>query len=262
MLNEKIPLKNQHNNTEAYMTTYILDNILPDQKKRPLVLIFPGGGYGYRTPREGEPIALEFNAAGFHAAVVEYSVNSPYPQSLKDASDAVVYVREHAAKWNVDSEKIFVCGSSAGAHLAASIGIMADKEAGIAYGKGRNKPNGMILCYPVISSGKFAHRGSFDNISAVTDELLEKTSLELQVDKSTPAAFIWHTFADNAVPVENSLLLADAMRKNDIPFELHIYPEGHHGLSLATELTAEDPDGVVPHIQNWISLAKEWINLF
>ena len=262
MINKKIPLRNQYNDTEAYITTYILEDVVARQKKRPLVLIFPGGGYGFRSPREGEPLACAFNAMGFHAVVAEYTVETPYPQSLKDASDAVVCVRKHAEEWNADSEKIFVCGSSAGAHLAASIGVMFSKETAIAREDKLYRPNGMILCYPVVSSGEFAHRGSFDNIGAVTPELLEKTSMELQVDENTPPAFIWHTFSDNAVPVENSLLLAEAMRRKNVPFELHIYPEGQHGLSLATEFTAENEGGVMPHVQNWITLVRKWIELF
>lgn len=264
MIHERIYFRDTHET--SYMTTYLLDNVASKAeevadhpRKRPLVIVFPGGGYGFVSPREGEPIACAFNSAGFHAVVVEYVVNAPYPQSLIDASDAVVYVREHAKEWNVDPDKIFVCGFSAGAHLAADIAIMAQKEEQIKRADGMNLVSGMILCYPVISSGEFAHRGSFDNIGATDAALLEKTSLELQVDENTPPAFIWHTFADNAVPVENSLLLASAMRKHDRPFELHIYPEGQHGLSLANDQTAMDANGVVPHVQNWISLAQSWI---
>lgn len=259
MLHKKIPLRGTDSNTVPYITTYILDSILDSQKKRPLVIVFPGGGYEYCSSREGEPIACEFNSAGYNAVVVEYTTNAPYPQALKDASDAIVYVREHAEEWNTDPDKIYVCGFSAGAHLAASIGIMCGKEEAIKREDKLNRPNGMILCYPVISSGEFAHRGSFDSLGAVTPDLLEKTSLELQVDKNTPPAFIWHTFTDTCVPVENSMLLASSLRKNDVPFELHIYPDGRHGLSLAKDFTSNEPVDIVPHAQGWMPLAKEWI---
>lgn len=192
---------------------------------------------------------------GFNAVVVNYTTNSPYPKSLKDASDAIIYVREHADEWNVDSDKIFVCGFSAGAHLAGSIGIMGKKEEAIKRDDDMNKVNGMILCYPVISSGEFAHRGSFHAIGAINDELLQKTSLELQVDKNTPPAFIWHTVEDNCVPMENSILLVQAMKKYNIPFELHIYPKGEHGLSLATEITGVTNESV----QSWMPLVKKWL---
>lgn len=260
MLHKKIQLRTT--GEIPYITTYILDDIIPNQPKRPLVVIFPGGGYGYRSPREAEPIACEFNSAGMNAVVVEYSVNTPYPQSLIDASDAFIYIKQHAEEWNTDPDKIFVCGFSAGGHLAASLAIMCEKEDAIKRSDKLNKPAGMILCYPVITSGEFAHRGSFDAISAVTPELLEKTSLEKQVDKNTPPAFIWHTFSDNAVPVENSLMLASALRKNGVKFELHIYPNGPHGLSLATDFVSESNEGSIPYIRNWVRHAKKWVELF
>lgn len=261
MLHERIYFGKQ-NSENSYMTTYILDDIVDNQRKRPMIVIFPGGGYESCVSREGEPIACEFNSIGYNAAVVNYAVNTQYPKSLIDASDAIVYIREHADEWNVDSDKIFVCGFSAGGHLAASIGIMADKEKAIKREDKLNKPNGMILCYPVISSGKFAHQGSFNAIGVISDELLEKTSLELQVDENTPPAFIWHTFEDNVVPMENSMLLAEAMRRYNIPFELHIYTEGVHGLSLASQITANNDKEIVPYVQSWIWLAKEWISKY
>ncbi len=260
MLHKRIYLGNNDNTDGAYMTTYILDDVVAKQRKRPTIVIFPGGAYRFCAKREGEPIACEFNSAGYNAVVVNYTVNAPYPKALIDASDAIIYTRNHREEWNTD--KIFVCGFSAGAHLAASIGIMAGKEDAVKRGDNLNKPDGMILCYPVITSGKFAHRDSFDNIGANTPELLNKTSLELQVDKSTPPAFIWHTFADDAVPVENSMLLANALRDNDIPFELHIYPYGGHGLSLAKSFMADNDDLIVPHVQSWMPLVKKWLSLF
>ncbi len=260
MIHKKINLRNGAD--VPYITTYILDDVVKYQKKRPLIVIFPGGGYGFCSPREAEPIACAFNAAGLNAVVVEYSINVPYPQSLIDASDAFVYVKQHAEEWNTDPDRIFVCGFSAGAHLAASLAIMCEKEDAIKRTDKLNKPAGMILAYPVITSGEFAHRGSFDAISATTPELLEKTSLEKQVDKNTPPAFIWHTFTDDAVPVENSLLLANALRKNDVKFELHIYPDGQHGLSLSTDFVFDNGVGAVPYLQNWICHAKKWIELF
>ena len=257
MIHEKIYLR--ENNNQVYMTTYILDNIFENQKKKPMVVIFPGGAYYDLALREGEPIACEFNSAGYNAVVVNYSTNVQYPQSLIDASNAIIYIRKHAEEWNTDTDNIFVCGFSAGAHLAASIGIMNEKEEQIKREDGLNKVNGMILCYPVVSSGEFAHRGSFENIKAVTDDLLKKTSLELQVDKNTPPAFIWHTFADELVPVENSMLLAGAMKKYNVPFELHIYPNGGHGLSLASDVTDENGMENIPQVQSWITLAKSWL---
>ncbi|HOJ09295.1 MAG TPA: alpha/beta hydrolase [Clostridiales bacterium] len=245
------------------LTTYILNG----SRKRGAVLVVPGGGYSFTSPREAEPIALQFNAAGYHAFVLDYSVApAKHPQPLLDASRAMCIIRKNAEEWNVDSEKIAVCGFSAGGHLAASLGVYWDKEylsniPGVEIEL--NRPNALILAYPVITSGQYAHRGSFINLLGenATSELLYEMSLEHHVSEKTPPAFIWHTFADQGVPVENSLLFTQSLRNKSIPFELHIYPEGGHGLSLATEETATRPDQVVPHAATWIKLCLEWLNL-
>lgn len=237
-------------------------------RKRPAVLVLPGGGYAFTSPREAEPIALQFNAAGYHAFVLDYSVApAKHPQPLLDAARAMCIIRENAEEWGIYSDKIAVCGFSAGGHLAASLGVHWDKKylenvEGIEIGK--NRPDALILCYPVITSGEYAHRGSFINLLGENpnSELLYEMSLENHVSEKTPTAFIWHTFTDASVPVENSLLFAQALREKNVPFELHIYPEGPHGLSLANEETAEGrPDYISPHIAGWMKLCKEWLRL-
>ena len=124
------------------------------------------------------------------------------------------------------------------------------------------RPNGMILSYPVITSGEFAHRGSFDMLMGekASRELLEKLSLEKQVTEDTPKSFIWHTFEDGAVPVENSLMFAKALRQKNIPFELHIYPKGGHGLGLGNELTlSTSGKELQPEVNTWIHMAEAFI---
>ena len=126
---------------------------------------------------------------------------------------------------------------------------------------GMNRPDAMILCYPVITSGEFAHRGSINNLlgGEADEKLLHEVSLEHHVSEKTPPAFIWHTLNDSIVPAENSLLFANALRKRNIPFELHIYPEGPHGLSLATKETDEENRMVRPHVATWLRLCTEWL---
>lgn len=250
------------NKNRPILTTYVLES----KKTLPAVLICPGGGYAYTSPREAEPIALKFNDAGFNAFVLDYSV-APYrhPQPLYDLARALTILRENSNNWNIDNDNIAVCGFSAGGHLAASIGVFWNKEilkniAGI--NTKLIKPNKLILAYPVISAGEYAHRGSFDNLLGKehSNELLELLSLELQIDKETPESFVWHTLEDDAVPMENSLFFIQKLRKFKIPFEFHIYPYGGHGLSLATAITAEYEGHKNKHVSGWMDQCISWLN--
>lgn len=253
----------------AKLTTYILNQLaVEEDRQRPAIIVCPGGAYCLCSEREHEPIATQFLSMGFHCFVLEYSVEpNRFPTALLELAKTVAMVREHAKEWNVNPEKIYVCGFSAGGHLACSLGTFWNQE--MIYGTidttaDRIRPDGMILCYPVISSGPFAHQGSFQNLlgeKADIQEERDRVSLELQVTPQTPKAFIWHTYEDGAVPVENSLLLAMAMRQNGVNFELHVYPKGPHGLALASEETAGTarPDQNVPACQSWIPLVKTWI---
>ncbi len=246
------------------LDTYILDSAVP----RGLVLICPGGGYGFNSPREAEPVAMQFTAAGWHAAVLWYSVAPRrHPQPLLDLSRAVCILREHAEAWQINPHQITVCGFSAGGHLAASLGVHWNKPylletPGIQ--AGMNRPDALILSYPVITSGEFRHSGSFQNLLGDTpgSELVEEMSLERQVGPHTPPAFLWHTVADQSVPVENSLLFAQALHQFTIPFELHIYPDGVHGLSLATPETGTPDNPPDPHVAGWMSLCVKWLQTF
>lgn len=236
--------------------------ILKGDKKRPAVLVCPGGGYTHTSQREAEAIAIQFNAAGFHAFVLYYSVAPrKHPQPLLDVSRAMCIIRQNAEQWNIIADKIAVCGFSAGGHLAGSLGVHWNKpylleQEGIV--EGLNKPNALILSYPVITEGEFAHKGSFENLLGLgaTQAQRDEMSVEKQVSAQTPVTFLWHTFADQSVPVENSLLFANALREYNIPFELHIYPDGGHGLSLATQET----DKVQPGVETWMQLCTNWLN--
>ena len=252
----------------AILETYILDTLRVNPKrKRPAVIICPGGGYENLSDREGEPIAIRMNAAGFHAFVLKYSVKpAVFPQALLELSKAVCLIRDHAKEWDVDSGKVIVCGFSAGGHLACSLGTFwHEKWISKAIGRGNKefRPNGLILGYPVITAGDFAHEDSLWNLSGGVKKLWKKLSFEEQVTESMPPVFLWHTYEDDLVPVENSLLLANALKKQGISLEMHIYPHGPHGLALADRETgmADGTGGVEPHCQNWLSSAIEWICL-
>ena len=248
---------------EPTLHTYIREQspVMP-LPPRPAVVICPGGGYAFTSDREAEPIALRFSDLGFQTFVLRYSCvpDTAFPGALLELAASVALVRDHAEEWGIDPDKIYVCGFSAGGHLAASLGVFWDREF-VAPNLGRTaadvRPNGMILGYPVISSGKFAHVDSINNVllDRRTDETWALMSLEKQVTASTAPAFIWHTVADDAVPVENSLMMASALRENGVPFALHITPDGCHGLSLAQAETGM----VEEQLSDWPTWCAAWI---
>ncbi len=262
---------------DAKLVTYIQeysDSLMIE--KRPLILLCPGGGYSKTSDREAETVALQFLAMGYHAAILRYSCEPVrFPTALAELATAVKLIRSNAEEWYVDANKIIVQGCSAGGHLAASLGMFWDedflaKEIDLEDHE-LIRPNGMILCYPVITSGEFAHRGSFECLLGCTEaadgqrqilekSILEKLSLEKQVSSKTPKTFIWHTFEDDLVPVENSLLLVSALRAQGISTEFHMYAKGGHGLALANHLTQDSDGGAVQEeCTSWIGLAHTWL---
>ncbi|MCI8530132.1 MAG: alpha/beta hydrolase [Lachnospiraceae bacterium] len=269
MLNLTFPIQVEGSLPETKLITYIQDyyeEVAIDT--RPLVLICPGGGYVGTSNREGEALAMQFLAMGYHAAVLKYScAPAVYPTALTELAASMLLIRQNVKEWHVNPDQIIVLGCSAGGHLAASLGVFWE-EAFLAEALNIKsselkllRPDGMILCYPVITSGEFAHRGSFQNLlQDREEELSEKMSLELQVSPKTPPTFIWHTYTDGAVPVENSLLFVSALRKAGVSVEFHMYPEGGHGLSLANRLTCNrGGDAVQEECTSWISLVHTWM---
>lgn len=257
----------EHDSVMPTCTTYILDTYSEYQavRKRPLIVVCPGGGYGHHSPREGEAIAIKMNNLGFNVVVVRYSLApNEYPCALYELATVVAMARERADEWNINPDKIIVAGFSAGGHLAASLGTMWNEgfiTDALGLAPEQIKPNGMLLSYPVITSGEFAHRGSFEKLlGSQYDKLVDKVSLENCVNKDTPQAFIWHTFEDGSVPVENSMLFAKALREAEIHFELHIFPYGSHGLGLATEETnTKEGNKLQPECAVWPDLFATWL---
>ena len=277
MVYEKVFLKDVFKGitTNATLTSYVRSNspeIEPD-RKRPSVLICPGGGYYLTVDREAEPSALAFLSKGYNAFVLDYSTREEsdpvYPAQLLEASAAVAYIRRNSDRYHVKKDSVCICGFSAGGHLAANLGTMWTESflsETLELSEGENRPDGMILAYPVITSGKYANKGSFQfllNDENPPEEMLEKLSLEKRVGKHTPPAFIWHTLTDDMVPVENSFLFAEAMKGAKVPFELHIYPEGVHGLGLGNRETRDNKDfRENPHVESWFDLCAAWIDRF
>ena len=270
MLHETFKLSEKYG---ATLTTFVAtDSAELNKTPRRAIIVCPGGGYQMLSDREAEPIARFYMAKGMNAFILRYSVN-PHATNyapLIEAALAIKHVRENAEKYNIDPNYVFIVGFSAGGHLAASTGILWNipevKEALGDAPEGIAKPTGMILSYPVITAGPKAHKGSIHRLCGTTtptEEEADRFSLEKHVDETTSPAFIWHTFEDKTVPVENALFLASALKENNVPFELHIYPYGPHGLSLANEETSSGrPAMIVPHLQNWAELSYNWIMLF
>jgi acetyl esterase/lipase len=240
---------------------------------RPAIVVIAGGGYSGICERESEPVALAFFGKGYNVFTLEYSCKPfSYPTQLVEGCMSIAYIRRNADLLKVNKEHVAVVGFSAGGHLATMTATLFDEESvkNIIRTDGFEcKPNAIILGYPVISSGEFAHIDSINNLIGGDRQLLEKVSLENRVKENTCPAFIWGTVDDDLVPSENSLLLALAYKRNSIPFELHMYSNGHHGLGLADIQTAT-PFGrvkdstieeyVKPEIQGWFDMALVWLN--
>ena len=267
MITKVVDICTDHSTAKLY--TYFLDNSpeMDIDRKRPLVLVCPGGGYEFTSDREAEPIALQMCARGFHSCVLRYNIAPErFPTAIWELAASVAWLRAHAEEYHIDADNITICGFSAGGHLVTSLSTFWNREflhrvTGLTAEQIR--PNRLIASYPVITSGEYAHRGSFNALlgeKAEDPEMLEFVSLEKQVTEDMPPAFIWHTFSDDCVPVENSLMLANAMRKANVPFELHIFPEGPHGLALANEQTdSGDGNMIRRECAAWIDMAADWI---
>ena len=261
----KYDVRNENSLDDAALYLYLLDDSPAiDIHKRPLILICPGGGYIYTSDREAEIVAMQFFAMGYHAAVLRYSVAPAiYPTALLEVGRSVSVIREHAEEWFVDSDKIVLLGFSAGGHLAASFGVFWHEDfisEALGIEKELLRPDAMILGYPVITAGKYASRASFKHL--LGDEYREKMadlSLENHVNEYTPKAFIWHTFEDSGVLLQNSLLFVNALVEHGIPVEYHIFEKGEHGLSLANRLTGTKGHGVERAAEVWIDLAQRFM---
>ena len=216
---------------------------LPEQDKGTgaALVVCPGGGYGGLAQHEGNDYALWLNAHGITAFVLKYRLGSNgyrHPAMWNDAARAVRLVRAKAADWKMDPKRVGIMGSSAGGHLASTLLTHFDSgkpDADDPIERQSSRPDLGILCYPVITMGEHTHSGSRNNLlgKEPSPELVKLLSNELQVTRATPPCFIWHTYEDTAVPVENSLAFAAALRKAGVPFDLHVYQRGRHGIGLA-----------------------------
>ncbi len=219
---------------------------------RDCMLVVPGGGYCMCTPHEGELVAKVFYEQGMNVFVLTYTtdITMSVPlkkQPLEDISRAVRFIRKNEKEYNIQNKKLIVCGFSAGAHVAGSLTVHFDDvtDKSEEYKDVSNRPDGAILAYPVITSGEYTHIYSIQTLlgNEPTDEELEYFSLEKQVTENTPPCFVWQTVEDNLVPVENSYLMAEALRAKGVPFAHYVFPTGFHGLSYPSEEFFGDYNG-------------------
>ncbi len=229
----------------------LIPEILPQEgivRQRPAVLILPGGGYGHVSPREAEPVALRFAAKGYAAFCLGYScAPCTFPVALREAALAMKYIRSHAAAFAIDPCMVAAVGFSAGGHLCGSLGMLYDAPELADIGDADLlRPDVLGLCYPVAVSWGRTHEGSFRNLTGGDEGLCSRLSLEKLVRPDMPPIFLWHTRQDASVPCRNSLLLATALEEAGVPFALHIYHKGVHGLSVADETVY--PVGCMPQI--------------
>lgn len=213
------------------------------RKEKPSILVVPGGGYNAVSPSEAEVVAMKFLEKGYNAFVLTYSVRGSKKMepvklnALRDIAKAIVMIKQNAVEWNVDINKISTIGFSAGGHLCASLSVHHDKPFLDDIKKGLDiKPYAQILCYPVISTTeKFTHDGSKNCLLGenATKEDIDFMSVEKHVAEHTPKTFLWHCMDDLSVSYENSIAFSNGLNKAGIPFELHVFPYGAHGISTA-----------------------------
>lgn len=231
------------------------------QHMHPAIIICPGGGYRMVSDREAEPVAEPYFAAGFNVFILTYSVGEKAGNfaPLIQLALTIAHIRKYSEHLCTEKQQIAVCGFSAGGHLAASLGTLFNEAnfLSIFPPKCEIRPDAMVLCYPVITADEFAHVGSIEKVS------LDKTGgerycwfgLDKHVDQQTPPTFLWHTAEDKSVPVENSLKFAMALSNSKVPFELHVFPEGGHGMSVCTrEVGCENS-----YNARWVEMSIMWL---
>ncbi len=247
------------------LTCYTLEPIpkVDPHRRFPAVLILPGGAYQWVSPREAEPVAMRFVSRGFSCFILNYScAPSRFPVALREAAMAMRYIRSHAHELHVDPGMVAALGFSAGGHLCGTLGTLFDSDEVADIGSAAMiRPDALILCYPVSVSQGRTHRDSFVNLCGGDPSLMERLSLDRLVRADMARVFLWHTRTDDSVPVDGTMRLAAALAQKDVPFSLHVFSSGRHGLATADDLVyrRDDLPPVSDGVRDWPELAVRFL---
>lgn len=289
------------NDSHATLTTYVLDDSteLLNGKKRPAIIICPGGGYFNCSDREGEPIALKINSMGYHAFVLRYNtylepeddymmihqlerlpikVRTKFPQQMHDIAKSMLLINEYADEWLVDTERIGICGFSAGGHNVLSYGVHWNQpiiQSAFNQPGEMLRPAVVIAGYPIsdyFEMREYVTKNRPDGLTffkksnsvlfgteTPDDDCLLMASPARLVNKKTPPMFLWSTFGDQQVPIQQTTLMANALAKEEIPFACHIFEEGPHGLSVSTQVSADAQTKINVKVAEWMVLLEAWL---
>ncbi len=252
----------------AYVDAYISD---AKRTVSDAMLVIPGGGYAHCClDREGESIALAFLAKGFNAFVLSYRVGDSdrYPDQLCDAARALLHIKKNAERYQIDPDRVFGVGFSAGGHLLGTLATISERQNVLdilGTGSESLKLAGVIFSYPVVTALHKTHEGSFCHLTGkefadITEEEKCELSVENHVSENSPPAFIWHTAEDKSVPLNGTFALAQSYIDRELPMTLRVYPYGIHGIALGNKITDVYGNLIQPIAAHWVDEAMEWIN--
>lgn len=255
----------QERGAGGQLTVYALEPIpkVDPGRRFPAVLILPGGAYQWVSPREAEPVAMRFLSRGFSCFILNYScAPSRFPVALREAALAMRYIRSHADEFAVDGDKVVALGFSAGGHLCGTLGTLFDAaEVSDIGSPSMLRPDALILCYPVSVSRGRTHEESFINLCGDDRPLMDRLSLDKLVRQDMMPVFLWHTRTDDSVPVDGTMRLTAALAEKDVPFSLHVFAAGRHGLATADDLVyrRDNLPPVSDGVLDWPELAIRFL---